>query len=59
VRELQDLKNKKDGVNGFDASNTIFSIVSGAGGADAEDFGRMLFLMYMKYFQVAINFELF
>ncbi|QQR49945.1 PCRF domain-containing protein [Candidatus Nomurabacteria bacterium] len=51
VRELQDLKNKKDGVNGFDAGNTIFSIVSGAGGADAEDFGRMLFLMYMKYFQ--------
>lgn len=24
VRELQDLKNKKDGVNGFDAGNTIF-----------------------------------
>lgn len=51
VKELQDLKNKKDGVNAFDRGNTIFSIISGAGGADAEDFGRMLFEMYSKFFE--------
>ncbi len=51
VRELQDLKNKKEGVNAFDRGNTIFSIISGAGGADAEDFVRMLLEMYRNYFE--------
>ena len=51
VRELQELKNKKEGVDAFDRGNTIFSVISGAGGADAEDFARMLVEMYQKYFE--------
>jgi peptide chain release factor 2 len=49
VRELQDLKDKKEGVGGFDKGSAILSILSGAGGDDAEDFSKMLFEMYCKY----------
>ncbi len=50
VRELNELKNKKEGVAVFDRGNAILTIISGAGGDDAEDFARMLFEMYAKYF---------
>ncbi len=50
VRELGELKAKKEGVAQFDRANAIMSIVSGAGGDDAEDFARMLFDMYVKFF---------
>lgn len=50
IRELQELKQKKEGVNAFDKGNAILSIIAGAGGDDAEDFARMLFGMYAKYF---------
>ncbi len=50
IRELQELKQKKEGVNAFDKGNAILSIIAGAGGDDAEDFARMLFDMYTKYF---------
>ena len=50
VRELNELKTKKEGVAQFDRANAIMSIVSGAGGDDAEDFARMLFDMYVKFF---------
>ncbi len=51
VRELGELKAKKEGVVQFDRASAILSIVSGAGGDDAEDFARMLFDMYVKFFQ--------
>lgn len=50
IRELQDLKQKREGVNAFDKGSAILSIIAGAGGDDAEDFARMLFDVYTKYF---------
>ena len=50
VRELGELKVKKEGVAQFDRANAIMTIISGAGGDDAEDFARMLYDMYVKYF---------
>ena len=49
IRELAELKQKKEGVAAFDRGSAIMSIVSGAGGDDAEDFARMLFDMYVKF----------
>lgn len=49
VRELGELKDKKEGVAAFDKGGAIMSIISGAGGDDAEDFARMLFDMYSKF----------
>jgi peptide chain release factor 2 len=49
LKEYQDLKAKLVGGGGYDKSNAIVSIVSGAGGDDAEDFTRILFEMYKKY----------
>lgn len=51
VRELQNLKDKKEGLGEFDRGGAVFSILSGAGGDDAEDFSRMLFEMYSKFFE--------
>ena len=50
IRELSELKQKKEGVAVFDKGSAIMSIISGAGGDDAEDFARMLFDMYSKFF---------
>ena len=49
IKELQDLKEKRDGLGKFDKGNTIVTIISGAGGDDAEDFSRILLEMYFKY----------
>lgn len=49
LRELADLKNKKEGLGKFDKGNAILTVISGAGGDDAEDWARMLFEMYNKY----------
>lgn len=49
LKEYQELKQKLAGVGSYDKGNAIISIVSGAGGDDAEDFSRMLFEMYTKY----------
>lgn len=50
IRELGELKLKKEGIAQFDKANAIMTIISGAGGDDAEDFARMLFDMYVKFF---------
>src|SRR4051812_41213792 len=49
LKEYQDLKARLTGGGGYDKSDAIVSIISGAGGDDAEDFSRMLFDMYGKY----------
>ncbi|HEY4487589.1 MAG TPA: PCRF domain-containing protein [Candidatus Paceibacterota bacterium] len=49
LKEYQDLKAKLVGGSSYDKSSAIVTMVSGAGGDDAEDFSRMLFEMYGKY----------
>ncbi len=52
LRELAELKAKKEGKEGprkYDKGNAVVTIISGAGGDDAEDFSSMLLHMYMKY----------
>lgn len=48
-RELEDLKNQKEGKGKYDSANAIITIVAGAGGDDAEDFARMLVTMYQRF----------
>lgn len=52
IKEIGELKDKKEGLGKFDKGPAIVTIISGAGGDDAEDFSAMLFEMYKKY---AIN----
>ena len=49
LKELSALKEKKEGVGKYDKGPAIVTIISGAGGDDAEDFGAMLFRMYEKF----------
>jgi len=49
VKEYQDLKAQLEGGGGYDKADALVSIISGAGGDDAEDFSRILFQMYQKY----------
>lgn len=49
LKKLAELKEKKEGVNKYDKGNAVVTIISGAGGDDAEDFSSMLLSMYLKY----------
>ena len=49
LKEIAELKNKLGGAQKYDKGNAIVTIISGAGGDDAEDFSSMLLSMYMKY----------
>src|SRR3989338_829127 len=49
LKEYQELKAQLAGVGSYDKGDALVSIVSGAGGDDAEDFSRILFEMYGKY----------
>jgi len=49
LKEYQDLKQRLSGAGAYDKGDAIVTVVSGAGGDDAEDFSRMLFEMYGKY----------
>lgn len=51
IKELQELKDKLEGVGKYDRGGAVITIFSGAGGMDSEDFSRMLFEMYQKYIE--------
>lgn len=49
LKEYQDLKQALAGAGSLEKSDALVSIISGAGGDDAEDFSRVLYEMYQKY----------
>lgn len=51
LKEIAELKDKRDGFGKYDKGSAILSIISGAGGDDAEDFSAILYEMYLKYFK--------
>ena len=50
IKELNELKQEVAGIGKYDKGDAIMTILSGAGGDDAEDFSRILIGMYCKYF---------
>jgi peptide chain release factor 2 len=51
VQELNTLKREGDPEKKYDRGDAVVAIFAGAGGDDAEDWARMLFDMYQKYFE--------
>lgn len=49
IKELQALKAQAEGKSAYDRGNAIITILSGAGGDDAEDFTGILYRMYEKF----------
>lgn len=56
VKRFNELKAELEGVGKYDKGDAVITIFSGAGGDDAEDFSRMLYEMYQKYF-ARVGFE--
>jgi len=51
IKEIQSLKDELAGIGKYDRGGAVISILSGAGGDDAEDFSRILYNMYLKFSQ--------
>lgn len=51
IKEIQELKDKLEGVGKYDKGGAVMTIFSGAGGDDAEDFSAILLDMYKKYIE--------
>jgi len=51
IKRITFLKDEILGGQKYDKGNCILSLLSGAGGDDAEDFSAMLLKMYMKYIE--------
>lgn len=51
IKEIQDLKDKLEGFAKYDKKSAILNIFAGAGGDDSEDFVRILYEMYSKFFE--------
>lgn len=51
IKRISELKDDLLGSEKYDKGNAIMSIISGAGGDDAEDFSAMLLRMYTKYIE--------
>ncbi len=49
IKELNELRDKAEGKGKYDKGDAIITLLSGAGGDDAEDFSRMLYEMYDAY----------
>lgn len=49
IKELQELKDQQAGFGKYDRLGAVLTIVAGAGGDDAEDFAKMLVLMYRGF----------
>lgn len=50
LKHITELKNELLGKDKYNSGHAIMTIFSGAGGDDAEDFSRILYEMYTKYF---------
>lgn len=51
IKEIQELKDKLEGLAKYDKKSAVLNIFAGAGGDDAEDFVRILYEMYSKFFE--------
>lgn len=51
IKKIATLKDELLGSKKYDKGNCVLSILSGAGGDDAEDFSSMLLRMYLKFIE--------
>lgn len=51
LKEIENLKAEISGVGKYDKGDAVVTFLAGAGGDDAEDFARILYEMYAKFFK--------